>query len=40
MEISVDDKNIFGSKSVKPKAAVCPNCGEISFYVEGAGKVK
>lgn len=40
MEISSDDKKIFGNKIGKPKAAVCPNCGELSFYIEDVNKVK
>lgn len=40
MEISSDDKKIFGNKIGNPKAAVCPNCGEISFYIEDVNKVK
>lgn len=28
-------KKGFSAKAVYPKAAVCPECGEISIYVDG-----
>lgn len=27
-------------KSVKPKVAVCPKCGEVSIYIEDFSKLK
>lgn len=29
-----------GLSAVKPKAAVCPRCGEVSIYVEDVEKLK
>ena len=26
--------SIFCSVVARPKAAICPNCGEVSFYIE------
>lgn len=31
--ISVTRKGILGKKIAKPQIAVCPECGEISFYI-------
>lgn len=36
--ISVTLPGVFGKKIAKPKVAVCPNCGEISLYIENAEK--
>ncbi|WP_313890924.1 nucleic acid-binding protein [Psychrobacillus sp.] len=27
-------KGLFSNVSAKPKAAVCPNCGYVSFYID------
>ena len=27
-------KGLFSKVSAKPKAAVCPNCGYVAFYIE------
>lgn len=32
--ISVTRKGILGKKIAKPQIAVCPKCGEISFYID------
>lgn len=32
--ISVSLKGIFGKKIEKPQIAVCPECGEISFFIK------
>lgn len=29
-----DDKRLFSNRIGKPKVAICPNCGEVSIYVE------
>ncbi len=29
-----DSQKILGKRMGKPKAAVCPNCGEVSIYLE------
>ncbi len=37
----VDEENRwFGKRVGQPKAAVCPNCGEISVYLEDLEKIK
>lgn len=32
--IANSDKKLFPKRIGKPKVAVCPNCGEISIYVD------
>ena len=32
--IATDDKRLFANRIGKPKVAICPNCGEVSIYVE------
>lgn len=32
--ISVSRKGIFGKKIEKPQIAICPECGEISFFIK------
>lgn len=34
IKISQKGKGIFNSVSAKPKAAVCPNCGYVAFYLD------
>ncbi|MCM3704733.1 MULTISPECIES: hypothetical protein [Cytobacillus] len=34
IKISQKRKGLFKNVSAKAKAAVCPNCGNVSFYVE------
>lgn len=31
---------IFAGRIGKPKIAICPNCGEISIYIENTEKLK
>lgn len=31
---------IFAERIEKPKVAICPQCGEISLYIEHTGKIK
>ena len=39
--ITENENIMFGSQSIgKPKAAVCPNCGEISFYLEDVKQLR
>jgi hypothetical protein len=33
IKISKKGKGLFKKVSAKPKAAVCPNCGYVAFYV-------
>ncbi|WP_312699026.1 nucleic acid-binding protein [Sedimentibacter sp.] len=32
--MAIDDKQLFSKRIGKPKVAICPNCGEVSIYVE------
>ncbi|MEH7239473.1 nucleic acid-binding protein [Bacillus sp. JJ1562] len=34
IKISKKGKGLFNNISAKPKAAVCPNCGYVSFYID------
>jgi hypothetical protein len=34
MKISKKGKGLFNNVSAKPKAAVCPSCGYVAFYIE------
>lgn len=38
--ISVTLPGVFGKTIDKPKVAVCPNCGELSLYIENLEKLK
>ena len=35
-----DSTKIFAARLGKPKVAVCPQCGEISFYLENTDLLK
>lgn len=35
-----DSEKIFGERLGSPKMAICPECGEISFYLEDVSKLK
>jgi len=37
--MSSDENKLFGGRLGKPKVAICPNCGEVSIYVEGVEKL-
>ncbi|MEH7249354.1 nucleic acid-binding protein [Neobacillus niacini] len=34
LKISKKGKGLFNNVSAKPKAAVCPTCGYVAFYVD------
>ncbi len=34
-----DDTKLFGGR-IEPKVAICPNCGEVSIYVDDIEKVR
>jgi hypothetical protein len=34
IKISQKGKGMFNSVSAKPKAAICPNCGYVAFYID------
>lgn len=38
--ISTKEKALFKGRIGKPKIAVCPDCGEISMYIENVEKLK
>ena len=38
--IIIHTKGLFGKTLGKVKAAVCPNCGEISLYLEDTTKLR
>ena len=35
-----DDKRLFANRIGKPRLAICPKCGEISFYIENVDLLK
>lgn len=37
--IKVTTKGVFGDTIQKPKVAVCPECGEISMYLDNTDKL-
>lgn len=38
--IKITKSGVFGAAIQKPKVAVCPSCGEISFYIEDTSKIE
>ena len=38
--LSADENKLFGGRIGKPKVAICPNCGEVSIYIEDLEKLK
>ncbi len=38
--LSSHEKKLFGGRLGKPKIAICPECGEISMYLENLEKLK
>ncbi len=40
LDIADEENRLFGKRVGQPKAAVCPNCGEISVYLEDLEKIK
>ena len=38
--LSADENKLFGRRIGKPKVAICPNCGEVSIYIEDVDKLK
>ena len=35
-----DESKLFGGRMGKPKVAICPECGEVSIYLEDVEKLK
>lgn len=38
--IATDDEKILSKIISAPKIAICPGCGEISFYIDNTGALK
>lgn len=38
--LSSDSRKIFGGRMGEPKVAICPDCGEVSLYLEQVEKLK
>lgn len=39
--VLTDDENKwFAGRMGEPKVAICPNCGEVSIYLENPGQLK
>lgn len=38
--MATDDHRLFTNRIGKPKVAICPNCGEVSIYLENIDKLK
>lgn len=38
--MATDDRRLFANRIGKPKIAICPNCGEVSIYVENVENLK
>jgi len=34
------ENSLFGGRIGKPKIAICPNCGEVSIYIEDTDALK
>ena len=35
-----DDTKLFGGRLGAPSVAICPNCGEVSIYLEDTAKLR
>ncbi len=38
--LSTEESKIFSGRIGKPKVAICPECGEVSIYLEDVSKLK
>lgn len=38
--MATDDKRVFATRIGKPRVAICPNCGEVSIYVENTADLQ
>lgn len=38
--LASDENKLFGGRKGKPKVAVCPECGEVSIYLEDPKRLK
>lgn len=40
LKITKKNEGLFNNVSEKPKAAVCPNCGYVAFYIDDYQKFR
>ena len=38
--LSSDESKLFGGRMRKPKVAICPECGEVSIYLDDVERLK
>lgn len=38
--LSTEENKIFGGRVGKPRVAICPECGEVSIYLEDVSKLQ
>ncbi len=38
--MSTNENKLFGGRIGNPKVAICPECGEVSIYIENLEKLK
>ena len=38
--LSKDEDKVLGGRIGKPKVAICPDCGEVSMYVDDVEKLR
>lgn len=38
--VLTSNEKIFSERLEKPKIAICPNCGEVSIYIDDVNKLK
>ena len=38
--LSSDESKLFGGRMGKPKVAICPECGEVSIYLDDVERLK
>ena len=38
--LSTNENKLFGDRIGQPKVAICPECGEVSIYIENTDKIK
>ena len=38
--LSPDESKLFGGRMGKPKVAICPECGEVSIYLDDVERLK
>lgn len=38
--LSTEENKLFSGRIGKPRVAICPECGEVSLYLDNVGKLK